>query len=203
MVLMEMAKSMIHRFGLKKSKVGANLLDCWTYSLEFHAFQKAWADFCQASEAMPTLEIEGTIGAPNSFDSWDGDGDYEKRIGFTASVGLIVDGGGRFDGRGEAWWKACNPQGHISINACDDVEVSNLQILAPDENPNTDGIDISESNHELINGFSTCINVTGVKCGPGHGTSIGSLGKDGAYETVEEGTAISASPTVPCLSSWR
>jgi len=24
------------RFGLKKSKVGANLLDCWTYSLEFH-----------------------------------------------------------------------------------------------------------------------------------------------------------------------
>jgi hypothetical protein len=24
------------RFGLKKSKVGANLLDCWNYSLEFH-----------------------------------------------------------------------------------------------------------------------------------------------------------------------
>jgi hypothetical protein len=24
------------RFGLKKSKVGANLLDCWTYSFEFY-----------------------------------------------------------------------------------------------------------------------------------------------------------------------
>ncbi|KAL9335559.1 hypothetical protein Peur_072740 [Populus x canadensis] len=220
------------------------------------AFQKAWGDFCQASEEMPTLEvpagktfllksvsfsgpcmsknphvlIEGTIVAPNSFDSWDDD-DYEKWIGFTAVVGLIVDGGGRFDGRGEAWWKACNDndsacskrrqalhfnkcnglrlsnlhhvnsqKGHICINACDDVEVSNLQILAPDESPNTDGIDISESNHVnihdsfigtgddciAINGFSTSINITGVKCGPGHGISIGSLGKDGAYETVEE-----------------
>ncbi|KAF9671862.1 hypothetical protein SADUNF_Sadunf12G0094100 [Salix dunnii] len=225
--------------------------------LEIKAFQKAWGDFCQASEEMPTLVvpagntfllksvtfsgpcmsknphvlIEGTIVAPGSFDSWDGDDDYEKWIGFTAVFGLMVDGGGKFDGQGEAWWKACNDndsacsnrrqalhfnkcnglrlrnlhhvnsqRGHISINACDDVQVSNLQILAPDESPNTDGIDISGSNHVniqdsfigtgddciAINGFSTYINVTGVKCGPGHGISIGSLGKDGAYETVEE-----------------
>ncbi|KAJ6417881.1 hypothetical protein OIU84_001296 [Salix udensis] len=221
------------------------------------AFQRAWGDFCQASEETPTLVVpagntfllksvtfsgpcmsknphvlmEGTIVAPDSFDSWDGDDDYENWIGFTAVFGLMVDGGGKFDGQGEAWWKACtdndsacsnrrqalhfnkcnglrlsnlhhvnSQRGHISINACDDVEVSNLQILAPDESPNTDGIDISGSNHVniqdsfigtgddciAINGFSTYINVTGVKCGPGHGISIGSLGKDGAYETVEE-----------------
>ncbi|KAG5234387.1 glycoside hydrolase family protein [Salix suchowensis] len=210
------------------------------------AFQKAWGDFCQASEEMPTLVVpagntfllksvtfsgpcmsknphvlvEGTIVAPDSFDSWDGDDDYENWIGFTAVFGLMVDGGGKFDGQGQAWWKACNAlhfnkcnglrlsnlhhvnsqRGHISINACDDVQLSNLQILAPDESPNTDGIDISGSNHVniqdsfigtgddciAINGFSTYINVTGVKCGPGHGISIGSLGKDGAYETVEE-----------------
>ncbi|CAK7336966.1 unnamed protein product [Dovyalis caffra] len=220
------------------------------------AFQKAWRDFCQAREEMPTLEvpagntfllksvtffgpcmsktphllIEGTIIAPNSFNSWDDD-DFDTWIGFKSVDGLIVDGGGRFDGRGEPWWKACyvndnacskrhralhfnkcnglqlsnlkhvnSQKSHISINGCDDVNISNLQIIAPDNSPNTDGIDISESHRVnvqnsfigtgddciAINGFCSQINVTGVNCGPGHGISIGSLGKDGAYETVEE-----------------
>ncbi|KAI4344947.1 hypothetical protein L6164_012122 [Bauhinia variegata] len=37
-----------------------------------------------------------------------------------------------------------------------------------------------------INGGSSFINITDVACGPGHGISIGSLGKNGEYETVEE-----------------
>lgn len=39
---------------------------------------------------------------------------------------------------------------HISINVCNDVIVSNIYITAPDESPNTDGIDISRSNNVLI-----------------------------------------------------
>ncbi|CAN1233824.1 Probable polygalacturonase At3g15720 [Linum perenne] len=89
---------------------------------------------------------------------------------------------------------------HISINNCKSVEVSQIKITAPDSSPNTDGIDISASSdlniHDsfigtgddciAINGFSSKINISRVMCGPGHGISIGSLGKDGAYETVED-----------------
>ncbi|WCJ28477.1 Pectin lyase-like superfamily protein [Euphorbia peplus] len=88
---------------------------------------------------------------------------------------------------------------HISINNCQRVDIFNIYISAPKDSPNTDGIDISASSHisirdstistgddcVAINGFSSMINIAGVFCGPGHGMSIGSLGKDGAYETVE------------------
>lgn len=39
---------------------------------------------------------------------------------------------------------------HISINQCTGVDVSNLKIIAPDDSPNTDGIDISRSTHMNI-----------------------------------------------------
>ncbi len=39
---------------------------------------------------------------------------------------------------------------HISINACSGVHVSKLEITAPDDSPNTDGIDISHSNSITI-----------------------------------------------------
>ncbi|KAK8474757.1 hypothetical protein V6N12_036923 [Hibiscus sabdariffa] len=92
-----------------------------------------------------------------------------------------------------------SPMLHISINACKDVVVSNLHIKAPEDSPNTDGIDIADSSNVqiqdstigtgddcvAINGGSCFINITGVNCGPGHGISVGSLG-DGPYDTVEE-----------------
>eukprot|EP00257_Ricinus_communis_P027708 XP_025015122.1 probable polygalacturonase At3g15720 [Ricinus communis] len=89
---------------------------------------------------------------------------------------------------------------HISINGCNGVDISELSMIAPEESPNTDGIDISASSHInirnslistgddciAINGFTSNINISGVLCGPGHGISVGSLGKNGAYETVED-----------------
>ena len=39
---------------------------------------------------------------------------------------------------------------HISINGCKDVDVGNLQIIAPGDSPNTDGIDIGRSSHVNI-----------------------------------------------------
>lgn len=39
---------------------------------------------------------------------------------------------------------------HISINACDNTVISNIQITAPEDSPNTSGIDISRSNNVLI-----------------------------------------------------
>ncbi|KAH9666639.1 Pectin lyase-like superfamily protein [Citrus sinensis] len=89
---------------------------------------------------------------------------------------------------------------HISLDNCQDATLSNLHISAPESSPNTDGIDISASQniHILnsniatgddciaINTGSSQINVTGLTCGPGHGISIGSLGKQGEAAAVEE-----------------
>ncbi|KAL0005431.1 hypothetical protein SO802_012992 [Lithocarpus litseifolius] len=93
-----------------------------------------------------------------------------------------------------------SPKNHISLTACNGASLSNLHLSAPASSPNTDGIDISSSTniniHDsniatgddciAINGNSAHINITGINCGPGHGISVGSLGANGAYATVEE-----------------
>lgn len=40
-----------------------------------------------------------------------------------------------------------NPMLHMSINGCEGVDVGNIQIFAPGDSPNTDGIDIGDSSH--------------------------------------------------------
>ncbi|KAK1429612.1 hypothetical protein QVD17_11826 [Tagetes erecta] len=93
-----------------------------------------------------------------------------------------------------------SPSLHISITGCQDVEFGNLKIVAPENSPNTDGIDISASSHinihdsniqtgddcVAINGGTIDVNVTNVFCGPGHGISIGSLGEKERHDTVEQ-----------------
>ncbi|KAL8245087.1 hypothetical protein R6Q59_011345 [Mikania micrantha] len=92
-----------------------------------------------------------------------------------------------------------SPKSHISIKHCDGADLGNIYISAPEHSPNTDGIDVSWSSHinihdshiqsgddcVAISGGTFDINITSVLCGPGHGISIGSLGKNGAYSTVE------------------
>ncbi|XP_061369186.1 probable polygalacturonase At3g15720 [Gastrolobium bilobum] len=93
-----------------------------------------------------------------------------------------------------------SPRNHISIDTCNGAYISNLYISAPEDSPNTDGFDIASSTNIVIensvvetgddciaiNSGSSFINVTGLYCGPGHGISVGSLGKNGAYNTVDE-----------------
>ncbi|MCL7045228.1 hypothetical protein MKW94_006184 [Papaver nudicaule] len=88
---------------------------------------------------------------------------------------------------------------HISLVGLEKVIISGITIKAPEDSPNTDGIDISGSKHiriedstigtgddcVAINGGCSDINITNVACGPGHGISIGSLGADKAEEEVE------------------
>ncbi|KAH9666650.1 polygalacturonase ADPG1 [Citrus sinensis] len=86
-----------------------------------------------------------------------------------------------------------SPQTHVTVMGCIGVEFGFLSIQAPGTSPNTDGIHIQASSNVYIHnahisngddcisiGDNTSnINITQVDCGPGHGVSIGSLGKDG------------------------
>lgn len=43
-----------------------------------------------------------------------------------------------------------SPKNHISIDSCNIVVISNIQLFAPENSPNTDGIDISTSTNVEI-----------------------------------------------------
>ncbi|CAM8952417.1 unnamed protein product [Rhodiola kirilowii] len=89
---------------------------------------------------------------------------------------------------------------HISVAHCKGVTISHITITAPADSPNTDGIDISSSTHVTvtdshigsgddciaINNHCNNINITKIVCGPGHGISVGSLGKGGEVAEVED-----------------
>ncbi|XP_077244151.1 putative polygalacturonase At1g80170 [Tasmannia lanceolata] len=87
---------------------------------------------------------------------------------------------------------------HFTIARSDAIRVSEVQIEAPSDSPNTDGIHISDSTDvviqnckigtgddciSIVNGTSN-IRMKNIDCGPGHGISIGSLGKDNSTAIV-------------------
>nr|ACN85300.1 exopolygalacturonase precursor [Oryza coarctata] len=80
---------------------------------------------------------------------------------------------------------------HMNMFRCKGVTISGGTITAPEESPNTDGIHMGDSSKIAIVGTtigtgddcisigpgSEGITITGVTCGPGHGISVGSLGR--------------------------
>lgn len=88
--------------------------------------------------------------------------------------------------------KSLNPKGfHIFVTKSSNVRLRRLKLIAPETSPNTDGIHISSSVNVIVarNTIQTgddCISmiqgsenvfINRLRCGPGHGISIGSLGK--------------------------
>ncbi|XP_058784490.1 probable polygalacturonase At3g15720 [Vicia villosa] len=173
------------------------------------------------------VQIMGTLIAPKNKKSWKWDNnDSESWIAFSHVNGLVISGEGTIDGQGSSWWNntgegdrptalriiGCenitlsglrhinSPRNHLSITSCTGALIFNLSMTAPEDSPNTDGIDISSSTHIVIqqsvistgddcvaiNSGSQFINITDVYCGPGHGISVGSLGKGKSYATVED-----------------
>ncbi|XVF24804.1 hypothetical protein REPUB_Repub13aG0159300 [Reevesia pubescens] len=92
-----------------------------------------------------------------------------------------------------------SPQTHVLVLGCQNVDFGFLTIHSPGTSPNTDGIHIQVGRNVSIHnsqiaagddcisiGDSTSgINITDINCGPGHGVSIGSLGRDGTEVQVE------------------
>ncbi|KAJ8755421.1 hypothetical protein K2173_019219 [Erythroxylum novogranatense] len=91
---------------------------------------------------------------------------------------------------------------HIVINACRNAKLQGVRISASGTSPNTDGIHVQSSSgvtilNSKIGTGDDCVSigpgttnmwVENVACGPGHGISIGSLGKDLQEDGVQNVT---------------
>ncbi|KAL6009140.1 hypothetical protein ACLOJK_022367 [Asimina triloba] len=133
------------------------------------------------------FQVTGVVKAPG-LDKFPSDGWIE----FQYINGLMVTGGGTFDGQGAAAWpyNQC-PKMQKCKMLPTNVKLQALTISAPGDSPNTDGIHMGEVSgikisRSVIGTGDDCISigpgssnvsVSNVVCGPGHGISIGSLGK--------------------------
>ncbi|KZV13951.1 hypothetical protein F511_44753 [Dorcoceras hygrometricum] len=91
-------------------------------------------------------------------------------------------------------------QTHLLLRGCNSFLVNNVVVESPANSPNTDGIHIHSSTNIIITNsrFASgddCISIgdrisniriDNVECGPGHGISIGSLGRQGNQVQVEK-----------------
>ncbi|XP_023739325.1 polygalacturonase ADPG2 [Lactuca sativa] len=92
-----------------------------------------------------------------------------------------------------------SPQTHVLIQYSNGFNVDNVTIQSPEHSPNTDGIHIHSSHfvkitNSIIGTGDDCISIgdyisnidiADIHCGPGHGISIGSLGKNREVVHVE------------------
>ncbi|KAL5101405.1 hypothetical protein RYX36_005732 [Vicia faba] len=142
------------------------------------------------------IKIMGTSSVPKISKNWkwvNNDHD-ELCIKFDSINGLVINGGGNIDDQGALDGGQVidqRPKNHISITSCNGVLLSRLRIIAPENSPNTDEIDISTSINMLVekstistgddciaikSGFKL-INITSINYGYGHGIR---------FATVEE-----------------
>ncbi|XP_038720043.1 exopolygalacturonase-like [Tripterygium wilfordii] len=165
------------------------------------------------------VQVSGTVKAVTDISEY-ADGVW---VLFDGINGLVLTGGGTFDGQGAQSWQyadcktnpdcqplpvsikfnhisnaiirgitSLNSMGfHLGIVLSENIRAYNIHLIAPADSPNTDGIHISQSRlikvaRSVIATGDDClsvirdssdVSVKKVTCGPGHGISIGSLGK--------------------------
>ncbi|KAF5822401.1 putative endo-polygalacturonase [Helianthus annuus] len=115
-----------------------------------------------------------------------------------------------------------NPQQmHLTFQNSINVRASNLRIIAPANSPNTDGIHITASQNvqvfnSLVKTGDDCVSIVDgsrnivvrkLTCGPGHGISIGSLGKNNSEDKVSnilvDKAIISNTTNGVRIKSWQ
>ncbi|CAI0472055.1 unnamed protein product [Linum tenue] len=109
---------------------------------------------------------------------------------------------------------------HVVINFCQNVKLQGVRISAPGNSPNTDGIHIQMStgvtvvNTKVATG-DDCVSIgpgaanlriENFACGPGHGISIGSLGKNvnepGVQNVTVKSTTFTGTTNGLRIKSW-
>ncbi|GAA0175600.1 hypothetical protein LIER_28740 [Lithospermum erythrorhizon] len=93
-----------------------------------------------------------------------------------------------------------SPLCHLKFDDSQGVKINNITILAPENSLNTDGIHLQNTKdveivHSSIGSGDDCVSIqTGcsniyiqhINCGPGHGISVGGLGKDKSVACVSD-----------------
>ncbi|KAK6134467.1 hypothetical protein DH2020_031784 [Rehmannia glutinosa] len=93
---------------------------------------------------------------------------------------------------------------HFNVFSCYRLRFSHVTISAPTDSPNTDGIHIGGSGEIAIDTADIAtgddcvsigsgnqgINISNVYCGPGHGISVGSMGRSATDEEGVSGVAV-------------
>ncbi|XP_010556330.1 PREDICTED: polygalacturonase At1g48100 [Tarenaya hassleriana] len=93
-----------------------------------------------------------------------------------------------------------SPLCHLKFDNSEGVNVDNITISSPENSPNTDGIHLQNTRHVHIQHSNIacgddCVSIqTGssdvhihhINCGPGHGISLGGLGKDKSVACVSD-----------------
>ncbi|KAJ0792701.1 putative endo-polygalacturonase [Helianthus annuus] len=110
---------------------------------------------------------------------------------------------------------------HLTFQNSINVRASNLRIIAPANSPNTDGIHITASQNvqvfnSLVKTGDDCVSIVDgsrnivvrkLTCGPGHGISIGSLGKNNSEDKVSnilvDKAIISNTTNGVRIKSWQ
>ncbi|KAG2713818.1 hypothetical protein I3760_04G193700 [Carya illinoinensis] len=172
------------------------------------------------------LKVRGTLVAPGdlSFFKW---GSW---VSFERVDQLTLSGNGTFDGQGKSNIRfdfitnsmirgitsLDDKQFHLHVFACKNVTIFHLNIKAPGDSPNTDGIHMGRSTginiiDSKIGTGDDCISlgdgnrdilIQKVACGPGHGISIGSLVVDCNLRNTMNGVRIKIWPaSLPGASS--
>ncbi|XP_010672492.2 polygalacturonase [Beta vulgaris subsp. vulgaris] len=109
---------------------------------------------------------------------------------------------------------------HLVFEGCEEVKVEGARVSASKDSPNTDGIHIQQSigvtilNTNVATG-DDCVSVAAgthnlwiedMACGPGHGVSIGSLGKDlnepGVVNVTVKATTFTGTENGVRIKSW-
>ncbi|XP_062109479.1 polygalacturonase At1g48100 [Humulus lupulus] len=114
-----------------------------------------------------------------------------------------------------------SPQCHLKFDSSKRIKVDNITISSPESSPNTDGIHLQNSqdveiHHSNIGCGDDCVSIqTGcsnvhvhhINCGPGHGISLGSLGKDKTVACVSnivvENTSIRNTLSGVRIKTWQ
>lgn len=109
---------------------------------------------------------------------------------------------------------------HIVIHESQRVMMQGVKIIAPDESPNTDGISLQKSSDVTILDANIktgddCISMSAgtknvwaerISCGPGHGISIGSIGKtkneNGVNNITVKDTEFTGSDNGLRIKAW-